>query len=333
MEEKVMNTPLVSILMPVYNAESYLKDALDSILNQSYQNFELIVINDGSVDRSVKILNSTSDSRLRILTNSQNRGLVFTLNRGLAEVRGKYIARMDSDDIAHPNRLRFQVKELEEFNETIVCGTAFQPFHSHDEKNIVILSNNNLLSLLDSIICHPSALIRSDFIRLNGLNYSTVIEDFDLWSKIFQINNFNPNTFRNLNKSLLRYRIHSEQYTSRKKDSIIAAGIDLRRKNLIRFLATYDIEYKFSDSSRFLLKDFNRMLVKIEKLEKKLPFPKNDIQEFIQKLMFYMVTSLDHGDVTIKTLSRYVSFTNIDVSFYKKVLMRKVFKRYYRRRF
>ena len=95
---------LISVLMPVYNVEKYLQEAIESILNQTYSNFEFLIINDGSSDKSGEIINSYNDSRIVYLQNNKNKGLVYTLNYGISLAKGEYIARMDGDDISLPDR-------------------------------------------------------------------------------------------------------------------------------------------------------------------------------------------------------------------------------------
>lgn len=101
--------PLVSIVMPLYNSEAFLKETLESLLCQTYSDFELIIIDDGSVDQSLAIVGSYADKRIRLIEQKTNQGIAATLNRGLDAASGKYIARIDSDDIALPNRLACQV--------------------------------------------------------------------------------------------------------------------------------------------------------------------------------------------------------------------------------
>ena len=101
-----MNTPRVTVLMPVFNGEHFLPPAIESILNQTFSDFEFLVIDDGSTDASRKIAESYNDPRIRIEANEKNLGLIATLNRGLKLARGEYIARMDADDLSFPDRLR-----------------------------------------------------------------------------------------------------------------------------------------------------------------------------------------------------------------------------------
>ena len=118
--------PLVSVVMSVYNSEKYLKSSIESILCQDYSNFEFIIINGGSTDSSLKILNEykEKDKRIIILDNIKNKGLIYSLNKGIENSKGKYIARMDSDDFSRKTRLSEQVKFMEKNTEIAMCGTA-----------------------------------------------------------------------------------------------------------------------------------------------------------------------------------------------------------------
>ena len=104
-----MNTPAVSVIMPVYNADKFLNQAIHSILNQTFTDLEFIIINDGSEDKSKEIIKGYQDSRIIYLENTRNEGLVPSLNKGISAAKGKYIARMDADDIALESRLQMQI--------------------------------------------------------------------------------------------------------------------------------------------------------------------------------------------------------------------------------
>ena len=109
-----MNTkPFVSVVMSVYNGELFLKEAIDSILSQTYKKFEFIIIDDGSTDGSLNIINEYSDERIKILVNPKNEGLIFSLNKGIELALGTYIVRMDADDISLPQRIEEQVSFME----------------------------------------------------------------------------------------------------------------------------------------------------------------------------------------------------------------------------
>ena len=115
--------PLISVILPAYNAERFLEEAIDSILAQTYKNFELIVLNDGSTDRTEEIILSYNDPRIRYIKNESNLKLIKTLNKGIALARGKYIARMDADDISLPTRFEKEIEFMEIHPDIGVCSS------------------------------------------------------------------------------------------------------------------------------------------------------------------------------------------------------------------
>ncbi|HEY4799706.1 MAG TPA: glycosyltransferase family 2 protein, partial [Bacteroidia bacterium] len=124
--EKNLNIPAISVLMPVYNAEKYLCEAIDSILQQTFTDFEFLIIDDGSTDKSVDIIRSYSDKRIVLTTKPCNTGLIDTLNMGIQLARGKYIARMDADDISVAGRLKSQYQYMENNPDVLVVGSLYQ---------------------------------------------------------------------------------------------------------------------------------------------------------------------------------------------------------------
>ena len=122
----------ITIILPVYNGERYLREAIDSVLAQTYRDFELWVVNDGSTDGTVTIIDSYTDPRVRRVDNPHNMGLVATLNRAFAMVETPYIARMDDDDIWHEQKLELQMALLESRPDVGVCGTSIHKFGDVD---------------------------------------------------------------------------------------------------------------------------------------------------------------------------------------------------------
>lgn len=119
------NTPLVSVNMPCYNCSKYIKQSIDSILNQTYTNFELIIIDDGSTDNSVEVIKEFSDKRIKLFENITNQGIVYSRNRAVENSKGKYIAILDSDDIAYPTRIEKQLNFMESNPDFAMTGTWF----------------------------------------------------------------------------------------------------------------------------------------------------------------------------------------------------------------
>jgi Glycosyltransferases involved in cell wall biogenesis len=185
--------PLVSIVMPIYNGEKYLREAINSILNQSYKNFELIIIDDGSKDKSVDIIKSYLDGRIVLLENLQNIGLIKTLNRGLEVARGEYIARMDQDDISLKNRLANQIEYLEKNLDIALCSTYayfFKDSNSHIKKKFGGYLDPKAIQvqlLFKCYILHPTVMFRKSIIDKYKLRYKIEdknVEDYGMWIKI-----------------------------------------------------------------------------------------------------------------------------------------------------
>lgn len=191
-----MKTPIVTVLMSVYNGEKYLRKAIDSILNQTFTDFEFLIIDDGSTDTTTwHILSeyAAQDARVFLIRNEKNIGLAKSLNKGLAVARGKYIARMDADDISLPDRFSTQI-EIMETNRVDVCGTAVQIIDS--DSNIIgiigpkeIVDSDLPASILDESTCllHPTVIMtRSALEEVGGYKpYIRYAQDFDLWARMF----------------------------------------------------------------------------------------------------------------------------------------------------
>lgn len=179
----------VTVLMPVYNGESYLREAIESILNQTYKDFELLIINDGSTDKSLEIINSFQDSRIRLVNNEVNLKLIRTLNKGLDLATGEYIARMDSDDIAHPRRLELQVKTMDEDKEIVICGTSLRFIGKRFSFPFLVEGTENIKNYLvvKNCLIHPSVMIRNSIFKKENIYYDEAFihaEDYELFQRV-----------------------------------------------------------------------------------------------------------------------------------------------------
>jgi len=200
--------------MPVYNGASYLRETMQSILSQTYSDYEFLIIDDGSTDNSLEIIRSFSDPRIRVLKNPQRLKLSGALNRGMDEARGKYIARMDADDISLPHRLQRQVDYLDQHPETGVCGSGIKIFGKGRKRVDLYPATSEEIrayALFDCPFCHPSVILRKDLfeyhnLRYDGLFYPT--EDYELWSRAVDLF---PSA--NLSEVLVHYRIHDSSMT------------------------------------------------------------------------------------------------------------------------
>lgn len=201
--------PKVSILMPVYNAEQYLSQALDSIVSQSFEDWELILINDGSNDGSESIIMGYDDERIFYIKNPVNLKLIKTLNKGIDYCGGQYIARMDADDICHPDRLKRQVEFLDSHPQVLMCGTAAAVIDNSGKKtgNIHNLTSDDYLQInlmFSPSFIHPSMMIRSEVLKQNKYDEAYKhVEDYDLWCRIAKLGKV-----ANIEDELLQYRWH-----------------------------------------------------------------------------------------------------------------------------
>lgn len=200
----------VSILMPVYNAERYLAQAIKSVLAQSFTDWELILINDGSIDKSESIIKQFEDDRIYYLKNTSNIGLIKTLNKGIDLCQGKYIARMDADDISHPDRLKKQVDFMENNPNYLMCGTDAAVIDNNNTRTgrIRNLTRNSLLKinlLFSTPFIHPSVMIKNEVLKQNKYDESYKhVEDFELWCRIAKLGKI-----ANIQKDLIDYRWHN----------------------------------------------------------------------------------------------------------------------------
>lgn len=214
-----MNDISVSVLMPVYNGERFVGEAIESILCQSLESFELIVIDDGSTDRTSEILDlySRRDARVRVVR-QPNSGIVAALNTGLEVVRGRFVARMDADDVAMPDRLQIQAGFLEKNADYVAVGSSYALIGSITGLVRKPKTNRGCLAclILQSCFGHPTVMMRTETLRLNKICYETEFqyaEDYRLWTVLCS-----HGKLANLGMPLLSYRIHDSQVRAEKSE-------------------------------------------------------------------------------------------------------------------
>lgn len=236
-----MNTSNISIIMPVYNGERFLREAIKSILSQTYEDFEFIIINDGSTDKTLEIIDEYKDKDGRIIVISrENRGLVASLNEGIALARGEYIARMDADDICSADRLNEQIAFFEAHPECVLVGSWAETI---DENGNVIgsltyppLKTTDIreYALIHNPFIHPSVMFRKDCVLVIG-NYHASFkhnEDYELWTRIVY-----KYPCMNIPKKLIQYRLHSKQITKKNNPEMRIQGLKVRVLSCMRFLS------------------------------------------------------------------------------------------------
>jgi len=209
-----MKNPQVTVLLPVYNASRYLREAVDSILKQTFKDFELLIINDGSYDDSAEILAFYSDSRIRIINHVQNLGLIKTLNEGFEIARGEYIVRMDADDVSLPTRIEKQVNFMNTSTHVALAGTWFKDIDGKIGIAKTPTKHEALKSqfFFSCALAHPTIIIRKNIFLENNLFYNSSFphaEDYELWvrvSRLFKV--------ANIPEVLLNYRFHEGQVSN-----------------------------------------------------------------------------------------------------------------------
>ena len=226
----MLHDPLVSVVMPAHNAELYIAEAIESVLNQTFRDFEFIVINDGSTDETSNIVNpyAESDPRVRVLEREKI-GFAKALNEGWQEAKGKYIARLDADDISLPTRLQKQVAFLESRSDVHICGTWMKTFGKDAEVVFRYSDDSNYLDcklLFECVLCHPTVMMRKTLSTEHGLSYDENFKDasdYCLWALVAK-------RFRlaNLPEVLLHYRIHEAQVTQTKQKQQNEFGRQIR---------------------------------------------------------------------------------------------------------
>jgi glycosyltransferase involved in cell wall biosynthesis len=213
--------PKISVVMPAYNAEKYIGEAIESILNQTFSDFEFIIIDDGSSDGTVEVVKSYTDPRIRFYQNEHNMGVAATLNRGLDLATGEYIARMDSDDISLPGRFEKQVAYLDGHLEVVVLGTSYIAFGDLLEDSKFQCEANakkaRVELLFSPCVAHPTVMMRRNILMKYHVKYRVEYEgteDYALWWDLSQYGEV-----LSLTEPLFRYRVHANQ-ASQIKDTI-----------------------------------------------------------------------------------------------------------------
>lgn len=240
-----VKTPKISVLMSAYNSEKYVAEAIESILNQTFKDFEFIIVNDGSTDKTAEIIAqyAKSDKRIKFIDNKNNAGIVAALNQGLDFCNGEYVARMDSDDISLPERFAKQVKYMDGHPECGALGAWTEKFGPSVKRNDGVRYRSKL-KLLDFIIygncvVNPTAMVRRSILIDNNIKYKSeykYAEDYAFWVEVCK-----HAEIHNLQEILLKYRWHDSNVsvTHRKTQLECAERI---RKKILSDLLSYDTD-------------------------------------------------------------------------------------------
>lgn len=227
----------VTVLMTTYNGSLYIKQAIDSVLRQTFENFELLIVNDGSTDNTIDIIESYNDPRIRLINNYSNKGLLFSRNFALTEAKGKYLAILDSDDIAIANRLEVQWKTFEKRpslallggqgvvidKDGIKTGEILTQLTGSDAVKVKLFFSNSYI--------HSTVMIRMEiFKKLGGYQDFPLAEDYALFSRLSH-----DHEVDNLSDTLVEYRIHGENISLQKHKELFSLHIPIIQNRIKQF--------------------------------------------------------------------------------------------------
>ena len=307
--------PLVSVIMPAYNAAKTIKKSIDSILNQSYTNFELLVIDDGSKDETAPIIKSYTDPRVKYVKNENNMGLVKTLNKAISISAGKYVARMDSDDISLPKRLELEVDYMESHPNCIICGGFAESFTEVDgnmRKIRLLKYEVDDYRIKQELACeccfaHPTVMFRSSVFSRTDIRYNDDYlnsEDYKYWIDLMEFGEYH-----NIPTKLLLYRISPTQMSA-------SSNVTIRNSSRCRLL--YIIKQYGPETHNLVLK--TKPSVKLIRQLKKID---------INNRYFFKVLYLSFYKYSLSDLLYYVFSGDIfkhsvktSLQFFKRIILK-----------
>lgn len=272
--------------MPVYNCEKYIQDAVDSVLNQTFTNFELLIIDDASTDSTVAIIKKYNDSRINLIEKKVNTGYTTSLNTALEISKGIYIARMDGDDICMPTRFEKQLLFLESNHDIIACGSCCKIIGSDTIINVPQNNEEIKLALLKgNCMIHPSMMIRKKYLEQYHIDYDITkepAEDYDLWVKLVKYGKLH-----NLQEVLLMYRIHEGQVSNLRNQNQKKSALQSQLK-LINYLSFTQNEKELLGLQKVIQRDssihFNELLYFSKQTKKNIL--KSNVNHFFEPKAF-----------------------------------------------
>lgn len=313
---------ILSVVMPVFNAEKYLDDSILSILGQSYADFKFYIINDGSTDRSLSIIKEYQQlDRRIILINQKNIGYTKSLIKVISKIKSKYVARMDADDIAHSKRFEFQINYLKNNTKIKAVGTAINLIDSKNNIYGYKFFNSNSFDILNSInfetpIAHPSVMFdRKTYNIIGGYEKKyEPAEDYQLWIKFIKNGYF----IDNIRKILLNYRVHNASVTNKRATQQINNTIKARRfffdiNNLNKKLNLIEKNYyMLVTDNRYFEKINKKSLSKFINCKIQNNYDKNLQIYLIIKILVYKIKKIKTFEVII--ILFFLFFKNISKS-------------------
>lgn len=318
---------MISVIMSTLNTnKEMLKSSIDSILNQTYKDFEFLIMIDGGNDDEF-IKKNYNDNRIKILKHQKSIGLTKSLNELIKISKGKYIMRMDSDDISLPNRFEEQIKYMEKNQDVVLCSTYAQKF-GNDKGHIRNIFNDKELKcslLFDTSLVHPSVCIRKSVLIDNNLLYDEKYiysQDFDMWSRVSDYGNVHI-----IPKVLLKYRIHNKQISTdkleqqRKYFKEILTNI---LKNKTNLYSKENVEYLFLLNNFNNINNLEQLINFLELLEKdkkllQSGYSKKSLKNVLNYKISTTILKTKNIKLIIKYINRIIRITNFKY-YLKKII-------------
>jgi len=343
-----MSVPKVTVLLPVWNAEKYIKQAIESVLNQTFKDFELLVIDDASTDKSAEIILSFQDARIIYVKNNSNLQLIRTLNKGIRLARGRYLARMDADDICFSERLEKQVEFLEKNKGIAVVGTDIEFISSKGRyigKGIVHPNGPKHIKWglqRRNCVYHPTVMVNMDLLGEDFFYDTNYVhaEDYELWLRLAK-----SYEIYNLSDILLKYRIHSASITNIHNQSAINSTLKALKTHSLFQLSDKFVEIirypnKISSQEDFIqLIELwkNNCLLFIEKeraVGKEKWVIQNNAISYIFVLSFFCLLKVKRVPIRIFILSlKQLGVNSYHVAYILKNYLKNFYNRYLLRKF
>lgn len=319
-KNKTLDNELVSIILPVYNAEKYLDECLNSIINQTYRNIEIIAIDDCSSDKSLEILKNYAlyDNRLKVFSNNENKKLIYTLNKGLELASGYYIARMDSDDICDRQRIEKQVLLMNKNKKIVMTGTSIRMFGEKKSKWITETNNEKLKIklLFGTEFAHPTVMFRGKTLKEHNIKYNydyRDAEDFKMWvdiAKYGEVSNIKQKllSYRIVNTSISNQNSNSQKNTTFKiiKENLLELGIKIDNEEIIEYLNCGNYKH-----NKIRYSDIKNIIDDIIKSNNKNYYDEKKLNEILNEKLF--IAYVNEKGFNIKNIYKYIRFESLNL--------------------
>ncbi|MCM1038217.1 MAG: glycosyltransferase [Ruminococcus sp.] len=307
---------LISVVMPMYNSELYVQEALTCLQNQTYKNFEVIIIDNCSTDHSIEIVEQMNDERFHVYINEENKGLLYSLQRGVSLARGKYIARLDSDDVCEPQRLEKQVQYMEEHEDVMLCGcegyTIIEGKRYEGSKSPIYGKYALKFSLLYKNYCliHSAFMFRRKELENAGIRYEKFQHCQDYHMSLAVSEKYELYV---LPEKLVGYRVHAAQLTQTDSNDLVKTEENALKKIYMEHIGLekkyQDILLKANAEAMLGCKDIERFIELMERHAELIGvnIKQKDTDEYLcaQFVLWDICTTQIHRD--IRLLWKYIT--------------------------